>query len=451
MKETRTINLNGMIFHIDNDAYITLSGYLQDIELRLPTDEKKDVMADIEARIAELLQSALFAKNQQVVNMDMVKSVQQRIGSPSDFGENKRPKVKRQSNNQGCGRAFGIGLTIFLIICALPILFIIGMVIFALLMGLFGASVGIASAIPLVGFDLFGSGWLTGLAVICLLLAIGLPIAMIITPIVTYMRTRRGPKARFWWITGILWVLSLAGLGVLASKAVNNQGGIVSFVQTMQALDDDDMDFDDDDAVMQAEQRTVEPFSAINIKGCAAVRLQPSTDYQLALRSNALTDVSTEVRDGVLYIEVSNNRYTKAKMTISVPSLTALYTAGACKIDGDSPLVTDSLLLDLSGATKADLNLQVKSLTVDSKGASELELNGQAETADIRLSGAGKIDAENFVVQDMHISCMGASQAELNVQRSLWAQAAGASKITYEGNPAVKQSMAVGGSVIKRD
>ena len=57
MKETRTINLNGMIFHIDNDAYITLSGYLQDIELRLPTDEKKDVMADIEARIAELLQS----------------------------------------------------------------------------------------------------------------------------------------------------------------------------------------------------------------------------------------------------------------------------------------------------------------------------------------------------------------------------------------------------------
>ena len=450
MKETRTINLNGMIFHIDNDAYITLSGYLQDIELRLPTDEKKDVMTDIEARIAELLQSALFAKNQQVVNMDMVKSVQQRIGAPSDFGENKRPKVKHQSNNQGCGRAFGIALTIFLIICALPMLFIFGMVIFALLMGLFGASVGIASAIPMVGFDLFGSGWLTGLAVVCLLLAVGLPIAMIITPIVTYMRTRRGPKARFWWITVILWVLSLAGLGVLASQAVSNQGGIVSFVQTMQALDDDDMDFDDD-AVMQAEQRTVEPFSAISIKGCAAVRLQQSATHQLSLRSNAPADVSTEVRDGVLYIEVLNNRYTKAKMDIAAPTLTAIYTAGACKIDCASPFATDSLLLDLSGAAQADLNLQVKLLTVDSKGASELDLSGSAERADIRLSGAGKIDAEDFVVQDMHINCAGASKAELNVQRNLWAQAAGASKITYEGNPAIKQSMAVGGSVIKRE
>ncbi len=450
MKETRTINLNGMIFHIDNDAYITLSGYLQDIELRLPVDEKKDVMADLEARIAELLQSALFAKNQQVVNMEMVKSVQQRIGSPSDFGENKRPKVKHQSNNQGCGRAFGIGLTIFLIICALPVLFVLGMVIFALLMGLFGASVGIASAIPMVGLDLFGNGWLTGMAVVCLLLAVGLPIAMIITPIVSYMRTRRGPKARFWWITVILWVLSLAGLGVLASKAVDNQGGIVSFVQTMQALDDDD-NLDFDDGAMQTELRTVEPFSAISIKGCAAVRLQQSSDYKLSLRSNAPADVLTEVRDGVLYIEVLNNRYTKAKMNISMPSLTALYTAGTCKIDGDSPLVADSLLLDVSGAAQADLQLQVQSLTVDCKGASELELNGLAEYADIRLSGAGSVEAENFVVQDMHINCAGAAQAELNVQRNLWAQAAGASKITYEGNPDVKQSLAVGGSVIKRD
>lgn len=449
MKETRTINLNGMIFHIDNDAYITLSGYLQDIELRLPTDEKKEVMADLEARIAELLQSALFAKNQQVVNIDMVKSVQQRIGSPSDFGENKRPKVKHQSNNQGCGRALGIGLTIFLIICALPILFVIFVVIFALLMALFGTGVGLASTIPFVGFDLFGSGWLTGLAVVCLLLAIGLPIAMIITPIVTYMRTRRGPKARFWWITVILWVLSLGGLGVLASRAVSNQGGIVSFVQAMQELDDDDYDFDDE--AMQAELRTVEPFTAINIKGCAAVRLQQSPDYQLSLRSNALTGVTTEVRDGVLYVEVSNNRYTKAKLDIAAPALTAVYSAGACKLTCADVFTADSLYLDMSGAVQADLNLQAKSLTVDSKGASELDLSGNAEYADIRLSGAGKIDAENFVVQDMHINCAGASKAELNVQRNLWAQAAGASKITYEGNPEVKQSLAIGGSVIKRE
>lgn len=451
MKETRTINLNGLVFHIDNDAYVALSGYLQDIELRLPADEKQEVMADIEARIAELLQSALFAKNQQVINIEMVKAVQGRIGSPADFGENKRPKVKHQANNQGCGRALRIALTIFLVICALPVLFVLFIIIFAVMMGLFGASIGVASAFPLIGMDLFGSGWLTAAAILCLILAIGIPIVMIISTIVSYMRTRHAPKARFWWISLILWVLSLVGIGALATQAANNHGGIVSLIETMQQLDDD-YDWDDsDDTPMQAEQRTVEPFTDIDIRGCAAIHLIPSNDYQLSLRSNSPADVATSVRDGVLYIEVANNRYTKAKMEISVPALSAIRTAGACKITCDMPLVVDSLLLDIAGATQADLNLQARSLTIDSKGASELDLTGTAEQAVIRLSGAGSIDAEHLVVQDMHINCAGASEAELNVQRNLWAQAAGASKITYEGNPAVKQSMAVGGSVIKRD
>ena len=40
---------------------------------------------------------------------------------------------------------------------------------------------------------------------------------------------------------------------------------------------------------------------------------------------------------------------------------------------------------------------------------------------------------------------------ELNVVRELWAQAAGASRITYHGTPQIKQKMAVGGSFILKD
>jgi hypothetical protein len=61
------------------------------------------------------------------------------------------------------------------------------------------------------------------------------------------------------------------------------------------------------------------------------------------------------------------------------------------------------------------------------------------------------VDAEDLIVQNMHINCAGASQAEIHVVRELWAQAAGASKISYQGNPSIKQKMAVGGSFIVRD
>ena len=52
MKETRTINLNGLVYHIDYDAYQLLRDYLHDIELRLPQEDRQEVIADIEARIA---------------------------------------------------------------------------------------------------------------------------------------------------------------------------------------------------------------------------------------------------------------------------------------------------------------------------------------------------------------------------------------------------------------
>ncbi len=445
MNETRTINLNGQVFHIDNDAYMALSNYLQDIELRLSTDERQEVMADLEARICELLQSALFAKNQQVVSLAMVNDLKQRIGAPSDFGENKRPKVRQQANNQGCGRALGIALKIFLIICALPVLFIVLIVAFSLIFGLFGASVGIAAFLP----ELLGSGWLTALIVVLAAAVIILPIVMIIVPIVSYMRTRRGPKARFWWIIVVAWVLSLGGLvwaGIAQCKTIDDP---IALLQRLDAYDDDD--WDDSDSPLFREERTVEPFSAIRVSGAASITLQQADSQSVLVRATDTAKVKTTVLDGVLCIQVQSPRYTQAKLTISVPQLTAIEGDGACKLECNGAFVADTLHLSLAGASDAELNLTARSVTIDCTGASRLELDGCAESCRIDLAGAGRIDAEDFVVQDMHINCAGSSRSDIHVERTLWAQAVGASRIEYTGNPKVEQSMAIGGSRINRD
>ena len=153
MKETRTINLNGLVYHIDYDAYQLLRDYLHDIELRLPQDDRQEVMTDIEARIAELLQKALFAKNVQVVNVQMVQSIQEQIGAPSEFGPNRRPKVKvDKSQNSGCGRVFSIVLNVILAILALPMIFVGLAILFAIVLSLFGVAVAgttsLASIMP---------------------------------------------------------------------------------------------------------------------------------------------------------------------------------------------------------------------------------------------------------------------------------------------------------------
>ena len=213
MKITRNINLHGVVLTMDEDAYQELKDYLADIENRLPEDEKTDVMDDLESRIAEVLQSELFARSAQVVTLMMIKNIENRIGAPSEFGENKRPVVPRERmSRQGVGRVLAIILKVILIIIAIQVLTPVLAVLFGLLMAVFGLSLGGAALVPAVGFTLTGSAawtWVLSLSLIC---AIVMPLVMIIHWIVKFARERKHPSLKFWVITLLLWFLSIGGL-----------------------------------------------------------------------------------------------------------------------------------------------------------------------------------------------------------------------------------------------
>lgn len=446
MKETRTINLNGLVFNIDYDAYQSLRDYLQDIEIRLPMDEKADVMSDLEARMSELFQKALFAKNIQVIDLTIVNTVKAQIGSPSEFGENKRPKVKKaKSQNSGCGRVLGITVIVLLAVCALPILLPLLAGFLAVIIGLFGASIGILGAAPALGIELFGGNvWQIALFIVCGLAAIALPVVMIICSIVSYMRTRRGPKPRFWWIVLILWVLSLVGTGTLLVKTIQSDMDIPSLINV--AFDN----WDGDDEGMASEVRDMPAFHSVNVSGAADVDIHIAPDQQLSVRSNILSEVLTEVRDSILYVEVPSARYSAMKLDVTLPELRAINAVGACDIEAEDVIRQQTFTIECAGAAKVELPLAVQMLNVSVNGATELDLEGSADKADISLAGAGKIDAKDLLVQSMHINCAGASKAEVNVTNDLWAQATGASKIQYKGTPSVKQKITVGGSTISK-
>jgi phage shock protein PspC (stress-responsive transcriptional regulator) len=96
MNKTVTININGILFHIEEDAYENLGRYLASIRSYFSaTEGGTDIMSDIEARIAELLQERLGA-NKQVLVMDDVEYVKTIMGDPREFGEG-QPAGKEES------------------------------------------------------------------------------------------------------------------------------------------------------------------------------------------------------------------------------------------------------------------------------------------------------------------------------------------------------------------
>jgi len=239
MKLTRTINLHGVVLNIDEDAYQMLKDYLADIESRLPADEQGDVMDDLESRIAELLQAALFDYKYESVTIDMVRKVCARIGSPDEFGENKRPVIKRERiSRQGVGRVLTIVLKAILIIIAIQLLFPVLALLFGLLMAAFGISVSGLALGPILGFGLLSPGW-NWLLWLSVMAAAGLPVYMVVHWIVKYSRERKHPSLRFWVISLLLWLLSLVGLATSVSKVWQVNGtNITTVIKTLENAED---------------------------------------------------------------------------------------------------------------------------------------------------------------------------------------------------------------------
>jgi phage shock protein PspC (stress-responsive transcriptional regulator) len=85
MKKNISINLQGMIFHIEEDGYEQLSQYLAAIKAYFSAYAgHEEIIADIEARIAEIF-FAKLSPTKQVITSDDVQALIAQMGSVKDF------------------------------------------------------------------------------------------------------------------------------------------------------------------------------------------------------------------------------------------------------------------------------------------------------------------------------------------------------------------------------
>jgi phage shock protein PspC (stress-responsive transcriptional regulator) len=87
MKKALKINLSGQIFHIDEDAYEKLKVYLDTISSHFSNaNESKEIISDIESRIAELFRERMSDENQ-VISVKEVDEVIDIMGRPEEIAD----------------------------------------------------------------------------------------------------------------------------------------------------------------------------------------------------------------------------------------------------------------------------------------------------------------------------------------------------------------------------
>ncbi|MGB5648399.1 MAG: hypothetical protein WBM55_14850, partial [Muriicola sp.] len=85
MNKTVNINLANVLFHIDEEAFKKLQRYLEAIKRSFSgTAGSEEIIADIEARIAELFQERM-ENDRQVITMKEVDAVIKVMGQPEDY------------------------------------------------------------------------------------------------------------------------------------------------------------------------------------------------------------------------------------------------------------------------------------------------------------------------------------------------------------------------------
>ena len=85
MNKTVNINLAGIFFHIDEDAYLKLQRYLDAIKRSFTDSQgRSEIISDIEARISELF-SERIKNEKQVIGMKEVDEVIAIMGQPEDY------------------------------------------------------------------------------------------------------------------------------------------------------------------------------------------------------------------------------------------------------------------------------------------------------------------------------------------------------------------------------
>ncbi|MCF8298404.1 MAG: PspC domain-containing protein [Saprospiraceae bacterium] len=99
MKKNFTVNISGIIFNIDEDAFEKLNNYLDSIKKHFNNSVGKDeIISDIEARIAEMLKEKTN-ESKNVVTIDDINNVIEIMGQPFEFdSEDDEPPYQEQES-----------------------------------------------------------------------------------------------------------------------------------------------------------------------------------------------------------------------------------------------------------------------------------------------------------------------------------------------------------------
>jgi hypothetical protein len=143
-------------------------------------------------------------------------------------------------------------------------------------------------------------------------------------------------------------------------------------------------------------------------------------------------------------------RNNTAKVHVEMPEIARLGLSGASTGSIKGFKSNRALYLNLSGASRLTGQVESGDVRLVISGASTVALSGKAGNLRLDVSGASTANLQDLSVQDVSATVSGASNGTVSPSGRLDANASGASRLTYIGNPAIGSINSSGASSVGR-
>lgn len=231
---------------------------------------------------------------------------------------------------------------------------------------------------------------------------------------------------------------------------------------------------------VETRQYDFDGFINVDIDGAFEYEIQKADNWSIRItagrnlfefitvtETGQLLDINMREPAGIRLISYSHPR---PRAIISMPELSSLDSSGAtdgsvigfesaedmdislngaCAVDLED-IVAVTAKMELSGASEVKGRIMVDILDLEVSSASKVELEGSADDVILNARGASRADLSDLIIHNADITLRDASHGTINLDGKLDVRLSGASKLEFFGEPEIGVLDVSGASTFKK-
>lgn len=188
--------------------------------------------------------------------------------------------------------------------------------------------------------------------------------------------------------------------------------------------------------IVASTERVIPVFTSVVVEGSTDLEIVAGDSNQKVVvegDSNLLSNIITEVKNGVLTIRAEKGYHTKNALIVkaNVASLSKI------EIQGSSDVTAK--------------NLKNTDTEIEIAGSGDVRVDGVTQNLKVYIAGSGDVSAEKLTTNNANVQIDGSGNVSANCNNDLSVEINGSGDVSYTGNPkAVHSSVNGSGEVVKK-